>query len=870
MSFERDMDQELRFHMQQAIDEYVKQGMTPASARERAMQEFGPVELAKDELRDTRPTQWLLDFWQDVRYAARGLRQKPGFALTAIAVLALGIGANTTVFTLLHRVLLASLPIPHPEQLIEVGCADLNEPADHVGCQFAYPAYKRLAEQKDLIKGSFAYAELANVNLGYEGSSGIAAGTRSTGDYFQVLGLKPVIGRLMTPDDDVPGANPVIVLHYGYWQGRFGADPGIVGKTMTINGNPRTIIGVAPPGFKGMDFDAVADFTIPLVASTAAREPGALQSRNNWWMRMAVRSDLSVDQLQARLDAPFRSMLDEMAEGQQARFQEVMRGRKLELLPGGSGFESELRRNLDRPLRILMAAVITVLLIACANLAGLLLSRASSRRREFAVRTALGAGRARIFRQLLAETLLLCALGLAGAVWIASQTSELLLDMAAGEGGLLAIETHFDGITLGFATATAILAALLIGCFPAWRLSRTPPQDALREIRGEKSSRGFMRVLIPVQVALTMVLVVGSALFLRTFDNYVKLDLGFSTDKLLTFRPMTDLVRYDEARRLAYLSTLKARLERLPGVVALTTSRESVGNVGNRTGVTIPGFVEKERYNITISRHVVTDRFVETTGLRLLVGRDFRNAEATAEPPVIVNAAFATHFFGGVNAVGKRFELDGPREIIGVVADAHERGPKGPMERIVYQYNPTPLPLSVITLRTQGPARALIPAVEGVLKEVDPAVPIRQMRTVEMLTSEKLQRERTLATLSAVFGMLALLLVGVGLYGLIAGSVSTRTREIGVRVALGAKPFSVAWFVTRESALLVGVGAAAGLGAGFYLSKMVEAQLFGVAGNDPLVYLLAGMALVVCAAFAAFVPARKAARVDPITALRCE
>lgn len=875
MKFESDMDRELRFHIEQATADYIAQGMTPAEARARAFREFGSIELTKDELRDTRVMRWLYDVGQDLRYAFRGLRQSPGFALTAVIVLALGIGANTAVFTLFHRTLLASLPVEKPEELVELNCANPLEPED-IGCGSSYPGFLMFAARTDLFRGIFTYAPLPPVNAAYEGASDVATGIQVTGGYYQVLGVKPALGRLLDPSDDSPNAPPVVVLSYPYWNGRFGGDSDIIGKTISINGRAMTVIGVTQPEFRGANLDITADVTLPLVTTTdILRGPGTLEARGNWWLRIiARRGALNLEQLEAALRPVYQRTLDDIAPLLPLEIREAIYRFQFVLRPASGGFSSELRYNLDRPLRILMAAVGIVLLIACANIAGLLMARASVRRREFAVRRALGAGRPRILRQVLTETLLIALMGAGVGILFATQAGEQLLAMAAGENGLRAIETHANGVTLTFTAGVSILVAIFVGFLPAWRLSGVDPQNALKEIRADRAGLRFSRLLIPAQVALTTLLLIGAVLFLRTFENFRSVDAGYSTHQVLTFRAFPDLAGYDNSQIERYFDRLRDRLEQLPGVASVTFSRDAMGDISNRTAIQAPGFTAKSFNDTLISRSFVAPRFVETTGLHLLSGRDFTSRDtASREDIAVVNETFAQRFYGTTDVVGRQFTFMGDKEatqIIGVVADARDRGAKVPIDSTVYWFNRSQFRNSVVSVRANSDASALISAVQAAVKEVDAAVPVRQMQTTAALLGEQLGRERMMAALSGVFGLLALLLTGVGLYGLISGAVAARTRELGIRVALGAEPASVAWLVTRESVVLVAAGAAVGLAAGYFLARFVESQLFEVRGTDPAAFATAVAGLILCACLAAYLPARRAASVDPVAALRAE
>ncbi|MEO8100855.1 MAG: ABC transporter permease [Acidobacteriota bacterium] len=891
MSFERDMNKEIRFHLEQAVADYVAQGMTLGEARDRARREFGSVELAKDELRDTRALGWLADLGQDVRYAWRGFRKSPGFALTAVAVLGLGIGANTTVFTLLHRVLLAELPVENPEELVELNCTNPLEPED-VGCGFSYPGFQLFSQRTDLLRHAVAFTPARFMNVAYRGVGEVANGQLAGGEVHELLGLLPATGRLLHPSDDQPGAAAVVVLSFAYWQRRFGADEHIVGQTVEINARPVVVVGVTPPAFRGLGLDHAVDLTIPLSMTDAIEVPGHLKARDDWWLRIVGRRapGVSVAQVQAGLAPVYSDTVEDIIQALGPEIPSTLRDSlhkfQFFVAPAASGAVSEMRYRLDRPLRILMGAVVLVFLLACANLAGLVAARSASRRREFGVRLALGAGRARILRELLAESFLLALLGAVAGLALAVFGSDLMLRMAAGDEGLRAIDAHIDAVALGFTAAVSVVAMVLIGILPALWLASTDPQTALRGVRSSPAKARLIRGLIPAQVGLAVVLLMGAALFLRTFENLRHIDLGYRSAELLQFRVSPGLVNYDAAARRAYYQRMTAGLEALPGVAAVTMSQNPVGNVSNRTGVILAGFEARDFNAQLVSRNFVGARYVETSGLRLIRGRDLTasdqaplkaSARATKRSvsvqsnPAVVNESFARHFFGSLDILGRQFSTgDELVSVVGVVADARERGPRVAPERTLYVAVGKEPAWTYFTLRVRIQAAALIPAVRSVAARVDRAVPVQEMETASEFVEGRLGRERLLGVLSTAFAMLALLLVGVGIYGLIAGAAASRTRELGIRVALGAKPAAVAWLVTRESVMLVAAGAAIGLGLGLYLGRFIESQLFEVKGTDPAAYVVAALALVVCAGSAAYVPARRAAGANPMQALRVD
>ena len=881
-SFEGAMSAELEFHIEQAAEDYIAQGMSPDKARSRARREFGSIDLAKEELRDTQRLRWLADFGRDVRYALRGFRRTPGFAATAIVVLALGIGANTAVFSLLDRVLLALLPVEDPERLVEVSCLQNLEP-DEVGCTSSYPGYLTFRERSELFEDIAAFAEIENVNVLANGMGGIATGMVATGNYFELLGVRPGIGRLFSPSDDSASVPPVAVLSYSYFQRRFGADPTTIGRTVEIKGVPVIVVGVTPPGFQGLSLDLTPDITFPMVAMVdPLQSPGYLAQRDSWWLQMVIRMhpDSSVEQLQAALEPTYNQtvadMIDEIGTAVPATLADSFRGFKLDLLPAARGISSALRRDLARPLRILMGAVAIVLLIACANLAGLLLTRSATRHHEFAVRLAIGASRARIVRQVLTESLLIAALGTVAGLILATWGGDFLLRLAAGEQGRRVLDTSPDLRVFGFASAVTLISALLIGWIPAWRTSHAQPHGGLQEVRLGHSAAHWSRVLIPAQIGLASVLLMGAILFLETFNNYRQVDMGYRPEQLLTVRLFPEGAGYDAEQFRAYYDRLLPRLKALPGVTSLTTSVMSVAEIGNRSTAKVPGFVPRDFDDQTVSRNWVGTDYVETAGMRLVASRDLTETDQKQQNmAALVNESFAQHFYPDAarasEILGRSFQIgNSSYTVAGVIRDARDRGPKSPPEPTAYvPLRPFDFPRT-ITLRTQGANAALLPLVRDTLRQVDPAMPVTEIQEVSSHVDNQLARERLLASLSTAFGGLALLLVAVGIYGTVAGGVTARSREIGIRLALGSQGRRVVWLVVGESVLLVVTGSAAGLIAGAFLSRLIESQLYGIEPSDPVTYIVSALVLLGTAALAAFVPARRAARMDPASVLRAE
>lgn len=877
---ERELNEELQYHLEQQTRQNVAQGMSADEARCAALRALGGVEQHKEAVRDTWKLRWLTDLAQDLRYALRGFRRRRGLAATVIMVLALGIGANTAVYTVLYRVLFASLPVTDPQELVELGCVNTFDPND-VGCNQSYPGYLMFRQEDEYLTGIFAYAPFRDVFITYRGSKSFADGLLATGEMFDTLGGTPALGRFLTQADDDSAAPPVAVLNFDYWQRAFGGDTGVIGETIGINNQAFTVVGVAQPGFRGVTLGVVADVVLPMqVAADSLRGTGILEARDNWWLRIMARRhvDASPQQIEARMEPIFRRTLDDMRAAVSTdvrnQLEEFIGGRRFVVQSASSGTTSEFRRDLDQPLRILMVAVTLVLIIACINLMGLMQVHAAGRHREFSFRIALGAGPARVIRQVLTETLLLSMAGAVIAFLLAWGAGGLLVGMAAGDVGLRALDTQPDATMLGFTAAVSLAAALFIGLVPALRLSRTDPHSVLHRDGCERAPGRRAHRLIVFQVALATILLIAATVFIQTFQNLRHVDLGFPGDRLLTFRPSPALAGYDGVRIRNYFDELVERLEAIPDVRSATVSNAPPTQLANTTVVEVPEFAQASLGERTVGRYFVGAKYFGTIGLPVLRGRDLSVADTTTEDRIaIVNESFAMQFFGTMDAVGRSFSFIGqpdprPFRVVGVVADARERGPKNPTERVVYE--PVRTGSTVIVQARGRVGSRLISAVNATVADIDPAVPIRSMQTVETLAHDQLGHEKLLATLSGIFGILALLLVGVGLYGVIAAAVASRTAELGVRVAMGAQPASLVRLLIAETVVLVATGMSVGLAAGGFLVQYVRSELFGITAENPALYLSAAIALIATAVLAAYFPVRRAIRFDPMEALRHE
>ena len=816
---------------------------------------------------------------QDLRYALRALRSTPGFAAVAILSLALGIGANTAIFSLVDSVILKYLPVNHPEQLVQV--VDGDKSGDYTN-----PIWEQLRDHQDVFSGAFAYS--ANrFNLARGGEARYARGNLVSGDYFATLGLRTVLGRTLTPSDDKRGCAANAVLGYDFWRKEYAASPEVLRQAISLDGHPFQILGVIQPGFTGIDVGSTVDVYIPLCAD-ALLNPGTarLDGRSFWWLSIIARPkpDLSTEQVQARLKvlAPAVYAATIPPNFEAADQAEYARTTFL-TQPAGNGLSS-IRTEYQRALWTLMVVAAVVLLIACANVANLLLARAAMRRKEVAIRMALGAGRSRLIRQLLTESLLLSFAGAAFGILFAQWGSRLLLRLLSTTDSAVSLDLALDLRVLGFTIAAATLTGLLFGMAPAWNGTRVDPHVAMKaNARGVVDAQthfGLGKSLVVVQVALSTVLVAGAGLLLNTFLKLTTIDAGFNPDHILLVNVDLRNANYPMERRVAGFEEMLQHLRAVPGVrFASASTFTPVSGGGWNTLVEADGFVAKSLRDAISWMNRVSPGYFEAMGTPFLAGRDFNSHDTLGSPIVgIVDEAMARKFLGGPEkAVGRTFVTKaGPTpttiEVIGVVKntkyrDLRENDP--PIIYIAQSQDASPSVTKSFELRVAGPATSVVSAVKESLAQVNPDIML-DFRTLATQVEETLTRERLLATLSGFFGGLALLLATIGLYGVMSYNVARRRGEIGIRMALGAEQSRVLRMVLREVALLIAIGLIVGMGGALATTRFVASFLYGIKSNDPVTLSLAAGVLALVAALAGYLPARRASRLDPMAALREE
>ncbi len=816
---------------------------------------------------------------QDLRFGARMLLRHKGFTAVAILSLALGIGANTAIFSLIDAVLLKTLPVEQPEQLYLINNVG---PRRQYGGAPPYPCFEQFRDRTQSFTGVAAFIT-QNPKLRIDGQLEEVSGQIVSGNYFSLLGVRAALGRTLSPADDVlPGRGGpdglVAVLSYNYWTRRFGRDPAVVGKVVYLRTEPVTIIGVTPPEFYGLFPGAEINITLPMMTAGA----DLLSQKSGWWFQAVgrLKPDVPIEQARSELDNIFHEYMDLNGLNNEENREFFAR---IELASASRGLET-LRRQFSQPLQALMAIVALVLLIACANVANLLLARAAARRKEFAVRLALGASRFRLVRQLLTESLLLVALGGLLGLLFARWGSDFLASFFATGRERLFVNLPVDYRVLLFTAGAALLTGLIFGLAPALQATRLDPNPSLKD-SASTSTRArsrFGKSLVAAQVALSLLLLVAAGLFLRTLHNLKNVDAGFQRGSVLTTRVQP--VGADRGAQLANLwKDVTARVERLPGVRSVSLSSLSPLDGMNRSIlVEVSGFTPHTGQDKEIRMNQVSPGYFQTFGIALTQGRGFTEADSGTAPRVaLLNEVAARFYFGDRSPLGAHVksgnhppgEPPPSYEIVGVVKDVRAQNLREPDTRMLY------LPLAqardrlydlTLAVRTEGGLSELTRAVSGELRAVRPEVLLTKVATLSEQVDQSLLQERLVATLSLFFGLLALLLACIGLYGVMAYDVARRTHEIGIRMALGASSQRVLRLVLRQSLLWVALGVVIGLGAALATTRWVESLLFGLKPNDPLTIALAALALFAVAVVAGYLPARRAARVDPLVALRHE
>jgi predicted permease len=828
---------------------------------------------------------------QDFQYSFRTLRKSPVFLAVAVVSLALGIGANTAIFTLIHQLILQPLPVRDPEQLVMLAGRGKHYGGNNGPDRISYPMYREIRDKNQVFSAMFCTYP-STVSASFQGATELIGADFVSGNYFPALGIGAAAGRVFNASDDlIQGGHPLAVLSYGYWRARYGADPGIVGKQIVVNGRALTIIGVSRAGFDGVEPGRAPQIRIPITMKDdlPRGDFGRLNQARFRWVEVfgRLKPGMTMQGAQVGLQPLFHQILNrEVTEAPFAKASPFVKQEFLkmwmEVMPGSKG-RSNLRKTYSKPLFALMGIVGLVLLIACSNLANLLIARASARQREIAVRLALGAGRARLIRQLLVESLMLAAAGGSLGVGLAVMIDQTLIDFLPTGHTPLSLSSTPDWTVLAFTFAVSLLAGTLFGLIPALQSTRPELANTLKDeagsvIRG--GSAGLRKGLVVAQVSLSLLLLIGAGLFLQSLRNLKTLNPGFEVKNLLAFDVDPTMSRYDPKWSASYYRRLSERLSALPGVEAHTFAVIPVlENNEWDNWITIEGYSAKQDERPDPHMQYCSPGFFKTLKIRLLAGRDFdERDDATAPKVAIVNQKFVKRYFGGVDPVGRHVGMGidpGTKtdiQIVGVVADTKYESMR---DDIPYElYIPTDqkgfADGGTVYVRASGDPTYLFNTLRNEVRAVDASVPMYDMRTLDHQMEISLLTERLLSSLSSVFGCLATLLAAIGLYGVMAFMVARRTREIGIRMALGAGQGSVVWMVLRETLTLAGIGVAIGLAGAYGVTRLIQAQLFGVEPTDLLTMAAASLGIAAVTTLAGYIPARRATGIDPMSALRWE
>src|SRR6202158_1748 len=836
--------------------------------------------------------------WQDIRFGARMLAKHPGFTAIAVLTLALGIGANAGIFTILRQVVLQRLPVPHPEQLVllyspgpkqgHVNSDESSAPGEDGAESFSYPMYANLRDRNSVFTG-LAAKDTFSATLTFRGNTERARADLVSGNYFETLGVTAAIGRTFEPADTAaPGSNPVVMLSSGYWKSRFGADPGVLNQSVLVNNRPMTVVGVVSASFDGIQPGFVPEIYIPItMIPSLTPAPTDLNNHKDYWIKLIgrLRPGTSRERAAAGLAPLYSALLrDELPlftgwdDAKKAEFL----AKKLILRNGARG-RPQLSSGAGPQLTALMGMVGLVLFIACANVAGLLTARGAARQREIGIRLSLGASRGRLIRQLVVESFLLSVTGALLGLVIAAWTSSSLVRFAAENGIADGLSSALSPSVLAFTCALALVSGVLFGVVPALRTTRVELVTTLKEQSGALSSglkhTRLRQGLVVCQVALTLLLVTIAGGFARSLFNVKHIDLGLRTAHVLQFSVAPQLNGYDQARSFAFFRQLEDRISALPGVISLSATQEPlIADSDRGSNVTVEGEPPALAGTRHVMRNAIAPGHFSNMGIPLLNGREFTRADVAGSPKVaILNETMAKTFFPTGDALGRRMKFGGgsdplDMEIVAVVKDSHHSGVKEEPRPFVYIPYAQEKNIGALTyyVRTSQDPTALATAVRGVVSELDSSLPIDDVRSFQDQINRQLASDWLIASHAEIFGALAALLAAIGIYGLLAYAVTQRTREIGVRMALGADTGKVGRMILEDVSRLVGIGVLLGLPLAYGLSRLVNSMLYGVKAFEFVTVGSALLVMVFVALAAAYLPARRATRVDPLVALRYE
>jgi predicted permease len=890
-----DLSDEIRTHLEERADELFESGLAEEEAAAQARREFGNVTLTEERAREIWQWPRIESFFEDVRFGLRTLRKSPGFTTVAVLTLALGIGANTAIFSITDQILLELLPVRHPEQLAILSSTEVKwgrTQTDYdLKTSFSYPMYKDLRDHNEVFSGLLTCFP-AEVSVVAHNGAQIAHGELVSGNFFSVLGVRPVLGRVFSSaDETVPGTNAVAVLNYAYWAEHFGGNPSVLNQTVNINGFPFAIVGVAQPGFNAIQAGAKPDVYVPITMK-AQMTPGwdGLASHSDYFLPIVgrLKPALTLDRAEAGLQPLFRDLLrSEFPEitsrwGATVDLKHFLAG-QIELSPGERG-RPVLQHSAGTPLVFLSAMVGLVLLIACANLASLLLARGESRHHEVALRLALGAGHSRIIRQLLTESTLVAVAGGAAGLFIGWSVLRALIAAMPADPGTSGLSANLNLPVLIVTAAAAVGSGILCGLFPAISASRTSLQSAFNDqaicTTGGSASTWVRKSLIVAQVAMTATLLVAASLFGESLIRTERVDVGLRIDHIVQFDFLPGLSHYSASQTIALFDRLRQKVAAQPGVTSVTASESPLlaGGMGidtvNYEGYRPSGNDENEGLNPWVN--YIAPRFFSTLGIPLLKGREFRDSDTASSPAVaMISESVARKFFAGRNPIGLHLGFGGevPRiEIVGVVGDVRENDPRWPASPSIYFPCAQDKTVTNATfyVRTPVEPRATLATLRNTVAQAAPDVAASNFQTLAEQMNSTLFDERLVTFLTMAFGLLAAALASVGVYGVMAYVVARRTREIGIRMALGAKREHLARLILWQAGGLALAGVVIGFLIAVPISRLIRAELFEVKPEDPAVFLISAALLAAVALAACYMPVRRAMRVDPMTALKHE
>jgi predicted permease len=887
--FDANLEEEMRLHLELRQQQQIATGVSPESARFAARRMFGNETAIKEKSHMSWGWNWLETLMQDTVYGIRSMLRSPALVAVALLSLALGIGANTAIFSLLDAVMLRSLPIKQPSELVLLGMGKWQGISDGFGVTelYSYPFYREMQRQNAVFSDVTALMSMLNGVHGFvEGRDQsepmnvqLVAGT-----YFPTLGVKPIMGRALTDDDDkVEGNSPVAVISYAWWTRSLARDPSVLNKKLKIGETTFDIVGVAPPEFFGTKVGEAPDIWVPL--SMMQQVPPNWKGytddySESLYLMGRLKPGVTLEQATTNVNLLYQQIVSSFPDtAMNKKEPEKLKSVHVPLTPMTTGLSS-LRREFSEPLKILMAVVALVLLIACANIANLLLARSTARVRELAVRQALGAQRIRLIRQLLTESLILAITGGALGVLLASVGSHLLLRMVSGGRATVPLDVSINLRLLLFTLAVTVVTAVLFGTVPAFRATKLQLTQALKEGRGSQGAgtkSPLAKVLVISQVALSLVLLVGAGLFLRSLVNLNNVDTGFNKENVLRLQVDASSIGYkeDEPRLPALYQQIEERVSALPGVRAASFSSFTFHEGSWNTDITVPGF--DPHLDVDAKHNVIGNGYFETMQIPLLAGRNFGPQDtATSQKVAIISERMAKTLFPPGNPIGHHYFIGNPinnndREVIGIVKDVKFGDLQEDPETLDYiPYTQRKDYLSDFEVRYTGDYNAVSAAVQRTIHDVSHTLPITRVTTLDEQVGRSITNQRLVAQLSAFFGLLAVFLCCIGIYGLMSYVVARRTNEIGIRMALGAERSNVRWLVMREVLALVGSGVAVGVPVALAGDRLVSTMLFGVRGTDPISLAMATVAMLLVAMMAGYLPARRASRIEPVIALRYE